>query len=81
MNLLAVCTCESRAQHSNELRRIIARHPTKETQLIIHDKVQISRDIMGTRESLRRKKRNYVVMLSILFAKVKRTPKNDIKLM
>ena len=81
MNLLAVCTCESRAQHSNRLRRIIARHPTKETQLIIHDKVQISRDIMGTRESLRTQKRNYVVMLSILFAKVKRTPKNDIKLM
>ena len=53
MNLLAVCTCESRAQHSNELRRIIARHPTKEIRLIIHDKVESSWNIMETRESVR----------------------------
>ena len=81
MNLLAVCTCESRAEHSNRLRRIIARHPTKEIRYIIHDKVKSSRNSMETRESVRRKKRNYVVIPSILFAQVKRTPKNDIKLM
>ena len=56
MNLLAVCTCESRAQHSNELRRIIAWHPTKEIRLIIHDKVKATRDMTGTTESVRRKK-------------------------
>jgi len=50
MNLLAVCTCESRAEHSNRFRRIIPRHPTKEIRLIIHNKVRSSRNIMETRE-------------------------------